>query len=289
VIAPHQILARLKQLPTLPASVVRLSALLRDERSGVADFEAVIRPDPALSANLLRIVNSAYFGLRSRAESVRQALALLGLRRTCEVAAAAGFAPIIPSRLPGYEVEAFTFWLHCVAVAVLSERLAAEIGVRRPELTFTAGLLHDIGKLAIGVFVAESANAIREGMQGRGLSFIDAEREALGLDHAAVGESVARTWCLPTVVADVVRWHHAPSEAPANAACDLIELVHVADALSHALGLGADAGELARHVDPAAKARLGIGSRRLESVAGSCLEEIRELARLFAPPVGASQ
>ena len=96
---------------------------------------------------------------------MRQALALLGLRRTCEVAAAAGFAPSFRPRLPGYEVEAFSFWLHCVAVAVLTERLAAEVGVRRPELTFTAGLLHDIGKLAIGAFVSQSATAIGEGMR----------------------------------------------------------------------------------------------------------------------------
>ncbi|HUK66228.1 MAG TPA: HDOD domain-containing protein [Anaeromyxobacteraceae bacterium] len=288
MIAPEQILARLRQLPTLPATVVRLSALLRDERTGIADFEAVIRPDPALSTNLLKIVNSAYFGLRCKAETVRQALSLLGLRRTSEVAAAAGFAPIIPARLPGYEVEAFSFWQHCVAVAVLTERLSAEVGAPRPELTFTAGLLHDIGKLAIGFFVSQSSAEILAGIHGRGLSFVEAERESLGVDHTGVGESLARAWSLPTVVADVVRWHHTPSAAPESSARELVELVHVADALSHALGLGADAGELARQVDPATEARLGIVPRRLERVAGASLEEIRELACLFAPPAGVS-
>jgi putative nucleotidyltransferase with HDIG domain len=285
VIAASVVLAGVKELPTLSAAAVRLAALARDPRSSAADFEGVIRPDPALTANLLRVANSAYFGLRSRAGSVRQAITLLGLKRVSEVAAAAALAPVIPARLPGYELAAPGFWLHSVAVAVLSERLAQELRLRPPDLTFTAGLLHDMGKLAIGAFVGRASGAILERARG-GRAFVDAERAVLGVDHAEVGAAVARAWSLPPVLADAARWHHAPGETPPEADRLLVDLVHAADALAHALGLGADAGELARSVDPGAQARLRLRPRRLEHVAGDCLDEIRELAGLFGGAAG---
>jgi putative nucleotidyltransferase with HDIG domain len=288
VIAPQEVLSRLKNLPTLSSAAVKLAALARDERSSAADFERVIRPDPALTANLLRVVNSAYFGLRCRAESVRQAVTLLGLRRTSEVAAAAALAPIIPRRVPGYEVEASAFWMHCVAVAVLSEKLSGELGVRRPELTFTAGLLHDVGKLAIGAFVADSSSEILSRTR-EGVPFVSAEREVLGTDHSQVGAAVAEAWNLPPAIAEVSRWHHSPNETPEGANQLLVDLIHMADALAHSLGMGADVGEMARKVDPATEGRLGIRARGLERVASESLEEIRSLAQEFAPGAGGTR
>ena len=282
MISPEKVLAQVKVLPTLSAASMRLAELARDPRSGAADFEKVIRPDPALTANLLRVSNSAYFGLRGRVESVRQAITLLGLKRVSEVAAAAALGPVIPARLPGYEVEASTFWLHSVAVAVLAERLAEELGMKRPELTFTAGLLHDVGKLAVCAFVAVEAVPILEAVRG-GLAFVAAERAVLGIDHGELGGKVAEAWSLPAAVADAARWHHEPAGAPATVDRVLVDLVHAADALAHALGLGTDAGELARTVDGEVEERLGVTARRLEHVAGESLDQISELARLFAP------
>ncbi len=286
MITPERLVSRLKQLPALSATAVRLSALARDERSGAADFEQVIRVDPALTANLLRLVNSAYFGLRSKAETVRQAVAYLGLKRTSEVALAAGLGAVLPPRLPGYEVDASAFLLHCTAVAVLAERLSKELQVARADLTFTAGLLHDVGKLAIGVFVAEESGAILGHVRSEGRAFVLCEREALGFDHAEVGETVAKTWNLPLAVQAAARFHHTPASAAEGPVGLTVALVHLADALAHSLGLGADAGELARMMDPAVKTRLGAKASRLERVAGESLNEIRELAQLLQPAPG---
>ena len=282
MIAPALVLSRVKELPALSATALRLAELARDDRSSAADFERVVRPDPALTANLLRVANSAYFGLRCRADSVRQAVTVLGVKRVSEVAAAVALAPVIPSHLPGYELEASAFWLHSVAVAVLAERLSLQLGLRCPELTFTAGLLHDIGKLAIGAFVADDAPSILVRTRG-GLPFVAAEQAVLGVDHGQVGGLVAEAWSLPPAAAAAARWHHAPGAAPQDAPQALIDLVHVADGLAHTLGLGADAGELARGVDAGVEERLGFRVRDLEQTAGKSLDEIRELASLFAP------
>jgi branched-chain amino acid transport system ATP-binding protein len=263
----------------------KAAELARDERAGAADFEAVVRPDPALTANLLRVANSAYFGLRCRADSVRQAITLLGVKRVSDIAAAVALAPVIPRRLPGYEVDAGAFWLHSVAVAALSERLAAQTRRPCPELTFTAGLLHDMGKLAIGAFVGQASDAILSRVRG-GLSFVSAEQAVLGVDHGQVGGLVAEAWSLPPAAAAAARWHHAPAEAPGDAQRPAVDLVHAADALAHALGFGTDAGELARAVDAGAHERLGFRPRDLESTAGESLDAIRDLATLFTPAGG---
>jgi putative nucleotidyltransferase with HDIG domain len=285
VIGAAELAVRIRALPALSQAAARLHALAADPRSSAADLEAAIRPDPALTANLLRVANSAYFGLRSRAETARQAVALLGLRRVCEVATSAAFAPVIPARLPGYELDAAAFWTHCVAVAVLAERLAQEAGTP-PELTFTAGLLHDLGKLAICAWVSGSSGAILARARG-GEAFAAAERDVLGLDHGEVGDLLAAAWGLPPAVAAAARWHHRPAEA-AGPDGRLVALVHAADALAHSLGLGADAGELARQIDPRAARLAGVSARRLERVASESLEPIRDMARLFAAGGGES-
>lgn len=285
MIARASVVEQVRQLPTLSAAAVRVGELARDERSSAADFERTLRTDAALTANLLRIVNSAYFGLRSRADSVRHAVALLGVKRTAEVATAAALAPLIPARLPGYGIAARDFWLHSVAVAALAERLASELKLERPDRIFTAGLLHDMGKLAVGSWVAmESAQILDRAWAGTPL--VRAEEAVLGLDHAEVGAAVAEAWSLPPAVALVARWHHAPGGAPEGPDRRLADLVHVADGLAHALGFGADAAELARAVDGAAEVRLGLRRRDLERTASASLDEIRELASLFQIPGG---
>ncbi len=285
MITTDRIASAIAQLPTLSTVAARLWQLTRDESASAADFEAVIRLDPALTANLLRFANSAWFAPRSRAESVRQAVVLLGLKRVCEVATIAATARVLPERLPGYGVDARGFWQHCVAVAILSERLAAELRIRPPELTFTAGLLHDVGKLVICSFVAEQSADILSGLR-EGLSFLAAERRVLGVDHAEIGGAVATAWNLPEQVGGVAAWHHEPGLAPESVDRVLVDLVHVADGLARLVGFGNDLGELAREIDCGTRQRLGLRVQQLERTVGECLEPIRELGALFAPSGG---
>jgi len=280
VIPADSILARVQSLPTLPSAVARLAALVRDERSDAFDMEDAIRPDPALTANMLRIANSARFGCSREVRSIRQAVTLMGTKQLFEAAATAGFLRIIPETLPGYGMEAETFWLHCVAVAVLAEHLALELALDAPDLTFTAGLLHDIGKLVIGSFIAEDAPALALRMQN-GMSFVAAERDVLGTDHAEVGAQVAGAWNLPPAIGCAAKWHHSPGLASKGTCEVMVDLVHAADALGSSLGYGNDFGGLARRVEPGVVDRLGITPQRLERVASGTFDHIQNLAGVF--------
>jgi putative nucleotidyltransferase with HDIG domain len=269
-------------LPLLPSSVMRLRTVLDDPRSNAEAVEAVVRPDAALTGNLLRMANSAFFGVPRHIESVRQAITLLGMRRVYEAAVGASFLCLIPERLLGYGLEAGAFWRHCVAVAVLGERLAVGCGKSPPPLAFTAGLLHDIGKLAVAPFLAEVEGEVRSRLRAGGGSLLEAERELLGVTHAEVGSALADRWQLPTAICRAVRWHHDPGASGDVGERLLVDLVHLANDLAHLLGFGVDAGELCREVDGAAAARLGLRIRQVEAVVAQSTQQIEQLADLFA-------
>lgn len=282
--APRRIAERMSRLPTLPTSVARIQAALNDARTTANDVERAVRPDAALTTNLLRMANSPFFGMARKVESVKQAVMVLGLRRVYEATVGAAFSRVIPKRLPGYDLDAAAFWLHCVATAILSERLARAAHGRAPELIFTAGLLHDVGKLVIGSFLAEEPALVKEELRGTGATLIGAERALLETTHAEVGLEVCDRWQLPQAIGWAARWHHAPSAATAGIDRVLVDLVHVANDLAHMLGLGTDVAELQRALDEPAVTRLGLRPKQAEAVAAEAVDDVQSLAQLFLAP-----
>lgn len=277
----REVMRNVDGLPTLSQVVTELSKLIANEKSGIQDFERVIKPDPALTANLLRLANSAYFGLRRQISSVRQAVALLGIERVFEIATSASFTKILPDKIPGYEIDAQTYFLHCLAVGAMAEQLAKVTRISAGDLLFTAGLLHDIGKLAIGTFLIKDEDAVRNALHEREVRFVDVEMEIVGTTHVEVGALMIEEWHLPSELGMAVRWHHAPNDAPENLDRNLIDLVHVADALAHMMGFGADVGELKRAIDEQAVARLKVKVHDLENAAMETMESIKEMSEIL--------
>lgn len=284
MISKKRILSRVDSVPTPSVSVSRLYALLHDERAGASDFERMIKPDPALTANLLRMANSPFFGLSRKVTSIQHAITLMGTKRLFEAATSASFLRLLPPKLLGYEIEAKAFWLHSIAVAILSEKLAVKLGLRASDLTFTAGLLHDIGKLVIGFALAEESEEIRSRINKGNMSLVSAEQEVLGTNHAEIGAAVGDKWTLPEPLVIAAQWHHTPSDLPEEADRSIAELVHVADSLAHSLGFGADVGELHREVDPRVLQRIGVKNKQLMQLASEVTEQIKEMGALFLNP-----
>jgi putative nucleotidyltransferase with HDIG domain len=274
-----EVLASIRSLPTFSQTVLQLAQLLRDDEAGPSEYEAVVQLDLALTANLLRMANSAYFGFARKIASVREAITLLGARRLFELAAMAAVDAVVPPTLPGYGIDSSVYWCHSVAVAVLAERLAKERKLAVPALTFTSGLLHDIGKLVVSSFLANRLDDLQTSLLKDNRSLLECERELLGGDHAEIGSELARTWSLPDEVVRVIAHHHEPSLAANGKGDVVVDLVHAADCLSHALGFGADVGQLQRQVDEQAISRLGLRHVDLEHVASRALPEIEGLAQ----------
>lgn len=227
--------ARITRLPPLPQAVLALQATLRDESASVAACALHIRQDPALTARLLRLANSAFYGVPGRVASIDDAVQLIGLRSLRLLAMTAAVTLQFPAP-HGAARWHDAFWRHALAVAHLAQGLA-ELRGQPVERAYVAGLLHDIGRLVL---------AAQRG--------IEDDRPDDG--HAAVGAAVARHWHLPEAVAQAIAGHHAPA-AGAEPGPTLTDIVHVADALAHGHGFGHDHVEHAPLTDAGAWQRLG--------------------------------
>ncbi len=222
------VLQRVARLPALPQAVLALQATLHDEHASIAECAGQIRRDAALTARMLRLANSAFYGVPGRVASVDDAIHLIGVRPLRALATTAAvslqFEPPPPDAL-GHA----GFWRHTLAAAHAAQALAEALGLD-DETAYTAALLHDIGRLALAVHFPDAMRAWLPGTA--------AERAALGIDHAEVGAAIARHWHLPEAVAEAIASHHRPP--PAERAT-LVDVVHVADALAHRLGHGHEA------------------------------------------------
>lgn len=279
---PARILEAIDALPTIPKAAIELNKVLAQEDSTPRDVAKVVRPDPALTANLLRVVNSAASGLRREVTTVDQAASMLGQRRLQRIASMALLGRTLPDYLQGYGLSTEQLWSHCAAVAVLCERIALEVDSVQADMAFTAGLLHDIGKLAVGVALEEVKLDVLAGMHLEDHDLIGEERARLGTDHTEVGAALAGRWGLSPSLAAAAAHHHAPAQAP-EADRPLVWVVHVANGLAHSLGFGADLAELHREVQPDAFEALGLEPEDVMMLISEGLEPVLDLAENLPP------
>lgn len=267
--------ARIDAVGTVPTAVAQVFSLINDPRATMADFERVVRPDPGLTANLLKSANSAYYRATREITSVRDAIGRMGLRRVFEVAASASFAKAIPQQLSGYGLSADDYWSHSVAVAVLADRLGRAAGFTYPDLAFTAGLLHDLGKVVVSSWLASSPALD----VSAGLGSLDREVAVLGVTHPELGEALCLRWNLPKDIAAAARWHHAPADAPSATQRYLATVVQVADGAAITAGHadGFETGDLGEGLE-----RLGLTQDKVDELVESARPEIERTRELLA-------
>ncbi|MDP1826370.1 MAG: HDOD domain-containing protein [Archangium sp.] len=274
------IIGRIETIGTVPTSVAQVFGLINDPKASVADFERVVRPDVGLTTNLLRCANSAYYRASREITSVRDAITRMGMRRVFEVAAGATFAKAVPEVLNGYGITAVSYWEHSVAVAVLADRLGRAAGFTYPDLAFTAGLLHDLGKLVVATWL-DTNPAIM--VPAGGLVTLELEHKVLGATHAEFGEALCQKWNLPRDIGGAARWHHAPADAPSATLRYLSTVVLVADDAAHRSGYGdASSAEL----EPEALERLSLDGERVQAVVEAAKPEIVRTQELLAQATG---
>jgi putative nucleotidyltransferase with HDIG domain len=249
--------AHAEALPSLPEVVNYLTRTLNDERADVDTLSQHINSDPAIVARLLAAANSVTSGLSTRIFTAKQAFLVLGVDRIVSIILASALTYRYDTRSMGFDSR--LLWRHSLGVAICAQ-VVAEQTSHNPELAFTGGLLHDIGQMLM--FVAGPSSYIQalELHRQSDMSLVAAERTVFGYDHAAAGRALAIAWKLPGEIVNAIAAHHEPDEL----ACETGNLIHVSEALSHALDLGEQPNNRVPDVSDLACAQLGLSWPRLE-------------------------
>lgn len=267
-----------KSFPGMPGTALKLLAMIDDPSMRVSQIEKILRQDPGLTANVLRLANSAYFGIPSKVGSIRQAVILLGLKRLIQMVIAACVSAIMDKPVPGYNLPPGELWRHSIAVSVAAEGLVKELKVDAGEEIFTAALLHDVGKLVLGEFVKEDFKQIETAVS-EGIAFETAETIVLGTNHADTGARILTNWSLPTEIVNAVRWHHAPENADQTST--MLDIVHVANFMSMMIGIGMGRDGLQHQPSVEVSDRIGLEPYHLEKVASQTMQWATELSEVL--------
>ncbi len=209
---PDQILEKVSIFPNMPQAGVKLRALLVKEDVSTGEIEEILRRDPGLATNVLRLANSAYFGIPSKVSTLKHAVMLLGVQRFSKIAVSACASKAMDAAVEGYGLSPGELWLHSIAVSTTAEALTKNRKLPETSDFFTPALLHDIGKLVLGEFVKKELPKI-EALVANGVPFEIAEKDVLGTDHAEIGALILSKWSFPSDLVNAVRWHHYPEAA----------------------------------------------------------------------------
>jgi putative nucleotidyltransferase with HDIG domain len=274
----RRIMTQVKSFPGMPATAARLMPLLQNPDSSAGKIEDVLKYDPGLTANILKLTNSAYFGLPSRVSSVRQAIMLLGWKRLLQLVMTMCMSALMKKPVPGYDLPRGELWRHSVAVSVAADLLVRSLRISNADEVFTAALLHDIGKLVLGDYVQEDLEKI-EGMVAKGISFEVAEYIVLGTNHATIGARILQNWSLPQELVNAVSWHHDPDTC--DKYCLLSDVVHVANIVGRRVGFGK--GRDGQALEPSLEVaeRLGVNQSHIDALADQTLQEVGKLADIL--------
>jgi putative nucleotidyltransferase with HDIG domain len=201
--------AKISSFPSMPQAVIKLRELLKEDDVPLNEIENILRQDPGFSANILRLANSAYFGVPSKVSSLKKAVMLLGSKRFEQIAVSAYTEKSMNNAVEGYKLSSGELWLHSIVVATTAEAIAKYLKIPDPNDVFIPALLHDMGKLILDPFVKTESKKI-ESLVAKGESLVRAEYMILGTDHAEIGALLLEKWSFPIDIVNSVRWHHDP-------------------------------------------------------------------------------
>ncbi len=261
MIDPKTLQAAVRELPALPQALSDLLAALQREDVAVEQLALKIASDQALTAKALRLANCSFYGVAGRVHSIRDAINVLGLRSLAgALTAAAVSGSFARPRCAGFDFDAY--WRHSMASALCAQALAQSLKIDEAA-AFTAALLHDIGRLALASHYPDAlAQALRHRAE-RDCQPVTAERHILGTDHAQVGASIAEHWRFAPAIVDAIRRHHAP---PDDGGVSLLDVVHVADNIAHALDVCGLPDELVPPLSLSAWTRLALSPEQYRQI-----------------------
>ncbi|MEI7816830.1 MAG: HDOD domain-containing protein [Desulfuromonadales bacterium] len=261
-------------VPSLPLLYSRLDESINHPRSSIADIAKILSEDQGLASRILKLANSPLFGYFSKIDTITQAVTIIGIQQVRDLALAISVMGLFKG-LPEDLITMERFWQHGIGVALAARVLATSQRETNLERFFVAGILHDIGRLVMFIRIPDLCREMMINARESNICLYDVERQCLGFDHADVGGALLRRWKLPIRVAEPVEFHHRCNQAgqfPRESA-----ILHCADLIVHAMGIGSSGDALVPTLTPGAWERLGIPPFQLTGLVSQIEDQFDEI------------
>jgi putative nucleotidyltransferase with HDIG domain len=262
---------RIQSLPTLPPVVRKLTTMVESPDVTAQDVGKLISTDQVLSAKVLRLVNSSFYGFPGRISSISHAIILLGFNVIKGVVLSASVFEIMEKSMVG-------LWEHSLGSAIISGAIARSLGLPEPEEISTAALLHDIGKVLVKVSFPAEYDQIAFLVERDKCCFREAELEVLGVDHSDIGLWLSQEWGMPERLVIPIAHHHEPDHVPKFK--DRVAVVHIADHLIRGFGVGFGGDILVGRIKQSAWDLIGMDRLDLRQLMRKILAELEEIENL---------
>lgn len=240
--ALDKMIREIKDLTPMPAIANRLLEIVEKPDSSMNDIARIIQYDPVMTIDILKICNSAYSGLKTPAESIKDAVNMLGTDQIVELALVKSSAKVLSGRRKGYGLEQGDMWRYSVSSAVIAKQVAKRLGLNNKSTIFTAALIKDIGKIILEKYVFKDFKKINTLVKKSGYSFREAEKKVLGIDHAEIGALIGKIWNFSPRMIKLIQHHHLRDES--MMADKEVAAVYLADCICMMMGIGVGADGL---------------------------------------------
>lgn len=274
------IIKRIDTLKPIPPVATQILTLAEDMNSSLSEIADLIKHDPVITANVLRMCNSAYFGMRRRVESVNDAILLLGLDHIIDLVLMDSISHNFRYEHDGYGLGEGELWRHAVLSSYVANILTETHGSGvRKHLVFTAALVKDIGKLILGRFVAFSFEKINILVRSRGYSFNEAEKEIIGMNHEEIGALIGQKWHFSEKLTYMIRHHHLSD--PSARGDSETAMVYLADLVCMMMGMGTGVDGLAYRFYSEVLQRMNLTAEDLQTVIAETSESWENIESLL--------
>ena len=270
----EQIIKTVDELPPMPQTVIKAREIMADSKAGFKELAELFEADQAIAAKILKLANSPYYGIAGGVSSIQKASVVLGQKTLGELITLSGVSGLLGDRLEGYGLDVGDLWKHSLAVAFGCRAITAKVDPSLESDAFTAGLLHDSGKLILDTYITERWQRFEDAMADGETSFLDAEKEVLELDHPEIASEVCKAWHIPDAISHAIRYHHLPSQSDES---KLAYIVHAADTIALMSGLGIGVDGTFYQMEAGTMEFLGLNEDDLGEVMGDMLSAVNKI------------
>jgi putative nucleotidyltransferase with HDIG domain len=272
------IVAKIETLTPIPQVAQKIMTVAKDPQSSMGQLSELIQYDQAVTANLLKAANSAYFGLSKKVDSLHQAVVYLGMDKIVDLVLLQASGENFSKGQVGYDLNSGELWRYSVSSALIARELAEMKELKDVHAVFTAALVKDIGKVVLSQYVADSFEKIQLLVSNYEFSFREAEKAVLGIDHAELGGVIAERWGFSDTMVDIIRHHHVPMEAQHE---NEASLVYLADMLCMMIGIGVGSDGLAYRFHKEVLEKQGLTDLDFQAIIAGFGEKISHVEELI--------